>query len=249
MSGNSNNTVVDVFISSCAEKADAYVLRIPFYYTMIFLFVIFICSIVYFIQLKTAKTIYVREGNILALMRKYVGILWKFRSMYGSIFTQLFDQVSDLSVINQLYLLSTHESNYNTFKCYHMNVTHLLYASIFVFVFYRFLSSFLIYRIVKNNSSLPKRLLLAFLQFFDLTFVLTLKINYKFQNVTPCSPQRYITNLEAVYEACPQFIIQSYFLLTLNLTENNYSSPSTSTSSSNNKINYLVLINYNINIF
>ena len=221
--------------TSCAEQAESYVLRIPFYYTIIFLSTIITCSVWYFIKLKNDKHIYVKQDSIESHLKQYFKICWKFRSMYGSIFTQLFDQVPDLSVINQLYRLSNDVVDVH-FICHHMNVTHLFYASIFIFVFYRILSSLFVYRAVKNNSDWKNKILLSFLQFFDLTFILTLKINYKFQNTTPCSPQRYIANLEAVYEAYPQFVLQSYFLFTLNLAQNRSSTASTFAS------NYIVIV-------
>ena len=54
------------------------------------------------------------------------------------------------------------------------------------------------------------------------TFIFTLKINYQFQNIVPCSPQRYLTNLEAMFESYPQFLIQSYFLITLYTTDKTF---------------------------
>ena len=202
---------------TCEDQAESYTLEIPFYYTIIFTFIIFICSIFYFFKLKWDKNIYIKQGRISSHFKEYFKILFKFRNVYGLIFTQLFDQISDLSVIIQLYSLSFDDDS--NFECYHMNVKGLFGASVFIFIFYRFLSSFLVFHSAKD-SNIKDRLKLSFLQFFDLTFILTLRINYKFQHVTPCSPQRYITNLEAVYEACPQFLLQSFFLLTLNMNEN-----------------------------
>ena len=205
---------------TCADKAESYLLSVPFYYTGIFSGIIFCCSFVYFFKLKRHKNIYVKAG-IYSNVKEYFKILYKFRSMHGSVFTQLFDQVSDISVINQLYLLSSDLNSENAdFDCCHMNVTYLFYASVFVFVFYRFLSSIMVYRAINRNVNFQRKLLLFILQFFDLSFILTLRINYKFQNVTPCNPQRYITNLEAIYESCPQLLIQSYFLITLNMSQN-----------------------------
>ena len=61
-------------------------------------------------------------------------------------------------------------------------------------------------------------LTLAILTFYDLTFISTMKINYHFQNTNPCSPQRYLANLEAMFEAYPQFLIHLYFLVSLDET-------------------------------
>ena len=237
-------------IISCAAKAESYSFVIPLYYALTFIGIILICSIVYFIKLKNERNIYVADGAVESYAKEYFKILFKFRSMYGSIFTQLFDQVSDITVINQLWLLAKDERNGNV-TCYHMNINYLLTASLFIFISSRIISSILIYRALKDNGDKKQRLLISILQFFDLTFVLTLKVNYKFQNVRPCNPQRYITNIEAVFEAFPQILVQSYFLLSLNLAQNQQSfggdrvsSSSSNTSSFNNffKSNLMVIL-------
>ena len=176
---------------SCLSRANSYALIIPIYYTIIFLSIIFICSILYFIPLRYKKIIYVKEGSVISYVKEYVKILWKFRSMYGSILTQLFDQVSDISVINQLYYLSKDERN-GIVTCDEINTTYLFGASLVIFFFYRILSSILIYRFSRGDFKL------LVLQFFELSFIETLKINYQFQNTFPCSPQRYLMNLEAM---------------------------------------------------
>ena len=94
-----------------------------------------------------------------------------------------------------------------------MNITFLFRASLSVFIFHRLLSSYLIYQYSRRNK------FLAFLQLLDLSFLKTLQINYQFQNEVPCSPQTYLTNIEAQFESYPQFLIQSYFLVTLNATK------------------------------
>ena len=198
---------------SCLEQAESYTLVIPIAYTLIFLGVLAACSILYFLKLKHHKTIYVKENSMKSNIIEYFKILYKFRSAYGAILTSLFDQISDISVINQLYLLSNDEKN-NKIECFDMNVTYLFYASIFFFVFYRIISSIAIF-IYSRHS-----LYLTILQLFDLTFIKTLEINYKFQKIIPCSPQRYILNLEAMFEAYPQFILQVYFLVSIYLKDN-----------------------------
>ena len=120
-----------------------------------------------------------------------------------------FYQVSDISVINQLYLLNRDVSN-NKVDCDFMNVRYLFLSSFYVFLLYRFLSSLMIYRYFRGDVRL------TILQFFDLAFIQTLYINYQFHNTAPCSPQRYLTNLEAMFESYPHFVIRIYFLVSLN---------------------------------
>ena len=226
---------------SCLKQSESYSFKIPTIYTIVFMSVIFLCSIFYFVKLLTNRQVYVKRGSIKSYIRTYVITGLKFKSVYGSLFTQLFDQVSDISVILQLYYLAKDENNQTTdVTCYHMNTYYLFIASLFVFLFYRFLSSFLIYRLLSNsNSPLLYKIILTLLQFFDLSFIVTLKINYQFQNMTPCNPQRYITNLEAVFEAAPQFIIQLFVIITLNVKQNNMNH---NTNSTNNTYTNLILI-------
>ena len=221
---NSTSTNPSAASVSCLEQSEAYtsLFDISRIYTMIFVSLIFLCSIFYYIKLVINRTIYVKHGSLKSYIKTYILTGWKFKSMYGSLFTQLFDQVSDISVILQLYYLSNQEDEENGTLCHHMNAYKLFLASSFVFLFYRFLSSFLIYRLLSDSHSpFLYKIFLTILQFFDLSFILTLKINYQFQNITPCNPQRYITNLEAIFEAAPQFIIQLFFIITLNMKQNN----------------------------
>ena len=115
-----------------------------------------------------------------------------------------------------------------------MNVTHLFYASLFVFLFYRILSSILIFRLSRGD------IFLSILQLFDISFIVTLKINYQFPNVMSCSPHRYIANLEAMFEAYPQCLIQLYFLISYNI-EQSSSNTSTDNRLSINQFNSLTV--------
>ena len=203
----------------CFEQSREYELKIPYYYLIGFITLILLASVKYFIDLNNAKKIYV--SNFWKGIKCYLKLSWTMKSMYGSILTQLFDQVSDISVIIQLALLSLQEKRYNNTNdqdlCPHMNVKFLFWTSLSIFLVYRFWSSVLVYRFSRNSISL------SILQFFDLCTLKTLQINYQFQNVLPCSPQVYLTNIEAMFESFPQFLVQSYFLVTLNAISSNFS--------------------------
>ena len=172
--------------TNCADEAGKYSLSIPIYYTVVTLGLIFLCSLIYFIQLKRDRIVFVQEGSIISFIKEYIKATWRFRSAYGVLLTQLFDQISDISVITQLYGMTM-----DNLDCDNINVKYLFFGSSFIYVFYHIASSILIYRYSRGN------LKLAILQFFDLSFIVTLQINYRFQNVYACSPQRYIANLEA----------------------------------------------------
>ena len=124
---------------SCFEQYANNSFEFPYYYLLIFLALIFIASIKYFIDLKQSKQIYV--NSIKTGIKQYFMLLFRFRTMYGLIFTQLLDQVSDISVINQLYYLSVEEEKEyeNTQEDICPRLVHI-FSIFFSFVFHRALS-------------------------------------------------------------------------------------------------------------
>ena len=166
------------------------------YYLISFATIILISSIIFYINLIKQRKIYVSKPKDYFL--KFFIIIWKFRSIYGVFFTVLFDQASDIGVIIQLYYLSKQEEFEGEIDsvdlCESMNVSYLFYLSLFVFLFHRVVSSLLLYQVSQGNK------LLTFLQIFDLTFIKSLQISYKFQSTEPPSPQVYLSNIEAMFE-------------------------------------------------
>ena len=94
----------------------------------------------------------------------------------------------NIGVIVQLYYLSKEEEqmerDFEIDLCPAMNVSYLFYASIFVFLL----------QVSQGNK------LLTFLQIFDLSFVKSLEISYRFGSTEPPSPQVYLSNIEAMFE-------------------------------------------------
>ena len=166
------------------------------YYLISFATIILISSIIFYINLIKQRKIYVSKPKDYFL--KFFITIWKFRSIYGIFFTVLFDQASDIGVIIQLYYLSKQEEFEGEIDsvdlCESMNVSYLFYLSLFVFLFHRVVSSLLLYQVSQGNK------LLTFLQIFDLTFIKSLQISYKFQSTEPPSPQVYLSNIEAMFE-------------------------------------------------
>eukprot|EP01083_Nonionella_stella_P128954 390903_1 len=90
--------------------------------------------------------------------------------------------------------------------CGGLNMWDLFGLSIFVLLFYRIISSFLIFQ---STKSLQRMML----QFVDLELFRALYVNYLCDKNEPCSPQRWITSLEATFESTPQALIQTIFLV------------------------------------
>ena len=93
--------------STCFDRSESHSSNFPLIYALIFIGIMFVASIYYFFMLKRRKIIYVKSFS--SGIAAYVRLFIKFRSMYGLMFTQLFDQVSDISVIYQLGSLAQDE--------------------------------------------------------------------------------------------------------------------------------------------
>ena len=124
---------------SCSKQSESYSFEIPTIYTIVFMSIIFLCSILYYFELIINRQVYVKHGSIKSYITRYLLIGWKFKSMYSSLFTQLFDQVSDISVILQLYYLSNDE----IVVCYHMN-TYYIY-SFHHYLYFYFIDFYLLF--------------------------------------------------------------------------------------------------------
>eukprot|EP01083_Nonionella_stella_P141912 438103_1 len=128
--------------------------------------------------------------------------VYKRRRCYIPIITHLLDQVTDFAVVIQFGELA----NKTSADCGDLNMRYLFGLSIFVLLFYRVISSWLIFQ---STKSLQRMLL----QFLDLELFRALYVNYLCDKNEPCSPQRWITSLEATFESTPQALIQTIFLV------------------------------------
>eukprot|EP01083_Nonionella_stella_P021578 59810_1 len=128
--------------------------------------------------------------------------VYKRRRCYVPIITHLTDKITDIAVVIEFAQLAEHtEKN----DC-GIDMSYLLYLSIFVLLLYSTISSFLIYQTTKSIRRL-------IMQFLDFELFRTLYINYLCDKDEPCSPQRWITSLEAAFESTPQALLQTIFLV------------------------------------
>ena len=143
--------------AACLEKSEDYYFisqTVVTYYLSIFSGCIVVASIVYFLQLKQNKSIYVVDTC--SAIKAYFKLLYRLRYTYGSIFTLLFDQTSDIAVIVQFAFLSIAERNYNKNNngddlCLNINMTYIFSASITILIFHRFYSTYLIFHISRRD--------------------------------------------------------------------------------------------------
>eukprot|EP01083_Nonionella_stella_P106237 306279_1 len=143
-------------------------------------------------------------------LKSWIMDVYKRRRCYLPIITHLGDMVTDIAVIVQFGEIA---SVTNKKDC-GVNMYWLLGLSIFALIFYRTLSAFLIYQSTKSLTR-------AIVQWLDFELFRALYINYLCDKTEPCSPQRWITSLEAVFEATPQALIQTIFLVKSGSFENN----------------------------
>eukprot|EP01084_Bolivina_argentea_P075403 136701_1 len=124
--------------------------------------------------------------------------VWRRRKCYIPIIAHIFDQVTDVSVAIQFYILGTTKSDDGEWTdCAGLNIWYLFILTILSMVIYRLISSLLIYQTTKSIQRF-------FIQLLDYELFRALYINYLCNNTEPCDPQRWITSLEAVLESSPQ---------------------------------------------
>ena len=207
---NDNDIDISLCITQGAIDHDSFYGYIPLVLVSIFLVAIIGCSIVYYIKFVViGKTIYlcVNDNNILALIKQYFEICWKFRHSYLIVLISLLNQVSDIYVIIHLYFVKDKCDSQN------INLEWYFYCTLSIFLFYRFASCGIIYSFSYGN------LTLSLCQFFQLSFVLTFPVIYEFPSIKISGFQRYMTMLEAALESFPEFIVQFHLLTILDFNQ------------------------------
>eukprot|EP01083_Nonionella_stella_P304890 1061489_1 len=145
-----------------------------------------------------------------ARFKMWIRDVWQRRRCYIPLLTHLFDQVTDISVAIQFWDLAETKSTNDWEACNGLNIWYLAILTILSMAIYRLLSSYLIYKATKGSLGR------FILQMLDCELFRALYINYLCDNTEPCSPQRWITALEAALESTPQALIQMIYLIKTN---------------------------------
>ena len=144
------------------------------------------------------------SGKVLKLL---IRDIWNKRKCYLPLITHFVDQMTDIGVILNFYFIYQNELKFGASEyCPEINGLYLFIASIFAFLFYRLVSSIIIFQQTKKVSRF-------FLQLFDFELYRALYLNYKLNANRPTNPQRWIQSLEAMLEAFPQTLIQLFFVV------------------------------------
>eukprot|EP01083_Nonionella_stella_P249698 863121_1 len=145
-----------------------------------------------------------------ARFKMWIRDVWQRRRCYIPLLTHLFDQVTDISVAIQFWDLAETKSANDWEACNGLNMWYLAILTILSMAIYRLISSYLIYKATKGSLGR------FILQMLDCELFRALYINYLCDNTEPCSPQRWITALEAALESTPQALIQMIYLIKTN---------------------------------
>eukprot|EP01084_Bolivina_argentea_P130828 230971_1 len=140
--------------------------------------------------------------------------VWKRKRCYVPIVVHVFDQITDISVAIQFYILAQ-QQQIHTQSCGGLNMWYLFTLTVISILVYRFISSYLIYQ---ATGSIQR----FFSQLLDVELFRALHVNYLCNNVEPCDPQRWITTLEASLESSPQALIQIIYLVKTDTFNSSY---------------------------
>eukprot|EP01084_Bolivina_argentea_P278896 476674_1 len=145
-----------------------------------------------------------------SLMKKFkIWIMdtWRRKGCYIPIIAHIFDQITDVSVAIQFYLLARDKSDDGEWTdCNGLNIYYLFILTVLSMTIYRLFSSYLIYKETKSWIRFISQML-------DMELLRTLYINYLCNKLSPCDPQRWITTIEATLESSPQALIQLIYLV------------------------------------
>ena len=114
--------------------------------------------------------------------------VWNKRKCYLPLLTHLIDQMTDIGVLIELYMLYLKEKRYGADLCSTINPLFLFVASMIAFLFYRIVSAIVIFKQTKDLKRF-------FYQLFDLELYRALYLNYKLNAPNPTNPQRWIQSL------------------------------------------------------
>ena len=132
--------------------------------------------------------------------------LWSKKKCFMPIIANIFDQSSDIGFMFGMGQLMTQEM-INDKDCPNINATYLFALSLFFFLFYRVISGVMVFIATRN-------IWYALGQFsFEYMLYRAVWVNYVMKCKDPCSPQRWLQNMEAMLEAFPQLIIQMFFFI------------------------------------
>ena len=130
--------------------------------------------------------------------------LWHRRRCYYPLVIHIIDQSTDIGVVFSWLFLAIEEENGKISNCSDLTMLYLFMGSLLSILLYRIVSSILIFNATKSFSS-------ALYQFFDLQLFFSIRINWQFNRIDGCNPQRWIHSL-AAYQSALQSLLQLVFL-------------------------------------
>eukprot|EP01083_Nonionella_stella_P128295 388699_1 len=130
-------------------------------------------------------------------LKKWFRLVLQKRKIYLQIIPHLFDQATDAGVILTYY-------NYQDDQ--YINTMYLFYVSIAVLVLHRLVSSFGVWQLTHNWFNVV-------LQLLDVLMIRAIWTSYKLGGTEPSTAQRYLGIMEATFEAMPQLLMSTGFIV------------------------------------
>ena len=130
---------------------------------------------------------------------------WSKKRCFMPIVANIFDQSSDIGFIFGMCQLMIKESINGSDYCENINATYLFGLSLLFFLFYRIVSGILVFIGTKNISYGMGQFL------FEYMLYRAIWVNYEMKCKKPCSPQKWLQNMESMLEAFPQLMIQMFY--------------------------------------
>ena len=168
----------------------------------------------------------------------FIQKFWKKKSLYAPLFVHFIDTSTDIGVIILYYDMFKWEQTKGKSSIYNQgNAIGLFIGGLVVILFHRIFSAIQIYILHDKN------IIDAVLQFFDLLIFRSLTISWKNNCSEPTSPQKMLQKWEALFEACPQIILQIIYILKSSGSENVGGNSGNNNNNNNNNAEneYLVI--------
>eukprot|EP01083_Nonionella_stella_P057275 150408_1 len=182
--------------------------KVTFDYSLVIMWAYFIAYVLMFVVVSIVCAIGVHrkkdpKANICKLIKAWVISLWHKKKIYGELIPHFFDQATDFGVVYEFASLYYDKDNeINT----RVNTYYLFLLSISIILGHRVVSAVAVYNLTHNP-------MYSFYQLLDVLMIQCIYTNYKLGTNQPSNAQRYLQTMEAIFEAAPQILISTGFLI------------------------------------
>eukprot|EP01083_Nonionella_stella_P091705 256423_1 len=183
---------------------------IPNILTLLYVFIY--CLFLFYAGFESFREIHTNQKDNDNKLKLWYADLQTKQECYLEVIPHIFDTATDLGVIIEFFLAAYFIDT----GCNEVDMVLVFWLTFSVFIIYRMVTSIQIYLFTKDG----KRAILQCI--FDYELIRACALNYKLYQIDhqikePCDAQRWISTLEATFEAAPEFVIQLYFVMKTNI--------------------------------